>query len=528
MKGGKPYDVIILGAGFSGLLAAALLAKRGRHVLVLEEEATPGGLSHREARETFSYIKGPALFLGFERDGLYDRLFVELGLSLSMLKKEGTLFLRSIPPFQTVLPQHRINFYVDPNELLGELSREFPDHIQGFRALSLEIGRWDEILRPAYHLVKRRSLRGFGEWVDHFRERVRLKAAVRIPRRKKALAFLEPFGLDSEFCRGLELALLLFMGRTLKEATGLDLLLLLGLLRREVVAISGGIPRLAELLVKVIQDHQGEVIFSQPLEALIIEGRRLTAIRTKEGEVSVAGSVIANIPFLRLPQAGSERRFLSLYFAIAADALPSAMSEHLLMTRSLPEPPFADNFLFLILSGLKDSEAAPRGQPLTRCSDQKQTPGLSWAVPSPQDLPVAGQRVKGQRALQVITSLSESREPTPAELERLRDSILAQLIDLMPFSRPSLTFLGYDLWTAGEDNRLSAVGASLLSRAKDRSRNGATYYTMPIRNLFLLPDQGHRPAWDLGQARSALELAEHLLELGRTEGMLGFRYRRRS
>lgn len=494
MKGGKPYDVLILGAGFSGLLAAALLAKRGRHVLVLEEEATPGGLSHREARETFSYIKGPALFLGFERDGLYDRLFMELGLSLSLLKKEGALFLRPIPPFQTVLPRHRINFYVDPNELLNELGREFPDHIQGFRAFSLEIDRWDEILRPSYHLVKRRGHRGFGEWVDHFYESMRLKAAVRVPRRKKAPAFLEPFGLDSEFCQGLELALLLFMGRTLNEATGLDLLLLLGLLRREVVAISGGIPRLAELLVQVIQDHRGEVIFSQPLEALIIEGRRLTAIRTKEGEIPVSGKVIANIPFLRLPQAEYERRFLSLYFAIAADALPSAMSEHLLMTRSLPEPPFADNFLFLILSGLKDSEAAPRGQ----------------------------------RALQVITSLSESREPTPAELERLRDSILAQLIDLMPFSRPSLAFLGYDLWTAREDNRLSAVGASLLSRAKDRSRNGATYYTLPIRNLFLLPDQGHRPALDLGQARSALELAEHLLDLERTEGMFGFRYRRRS
>lgn len=494
MKGGKPYDVIILGAGLSGLLAAALLAKRGRHVLVLEEEAAPGGLSHREARETFSYMKGPALFLGFERDGLYDRLFVELGLSLSMLKKEGALFQRSIPPFQMVLPQHRINFYVDTNELLGELSREFPDHIQGFRALSLEVDRWDEILRPAYHLVQRRSPRGFAEWVDHFRERVRLKSAVRVPRRKKALAFLNPFGLDSEFCQGLSLLLLLFMGRTLKEATGLDLLLLLGLLRREVVAISGGIPRLAELLVKVIQDHQGEVIFSQSLEALIMEGRRLTAIRTKEGEVPVAGSVIANIPFLRLPQAGSERRFVSLHFAVAADALPSAMSEHLLMTRSLPEPPFADNFLFLVSSELKDGEAAPGGQ----------------------------------RVLQVATCLSESREPTPAELERLRDSILAQLIDLMPFSRPSLTFVGYDLWTAREDKRLSAVGASLLSRAKARSRNDATYYTLPIRNLFLLPDQGHRPASDLRQARSALELAEHLLDLERTEGMFGFRYRRRS
>ena len=487
MKGGKPYDVIILGAGLSGLLAAALLAKRGRHVLVLEEEAIPGGLSHRAVREGFSYMRGPALFLGFERDGLYDRLFMELGLSLSMLKKEGTLFRRSAPPFQVVLPHHRLNFYQDPGELFNELSREFPDHIQEFRALLSEIDRWDGILRPAYHLAQKRSPRGFGEWVDYFRERLKLSAAVRAPRRQKASAFLEPFGLDSEFCQGLELTLLLFTGRTLKEATGLDLLLLLGPLRREVIAITGGIPRLAEQLVKVIEEHRGKVAFSQSLEELVVERRRLTAIRTKETEVPVAGSVIANIPFLRLPQAGGGRRFLTFYFGIASDALPSAMSEHLLMTQNLKEPPLADNFLFLVVSELKDRAAAP----------------------------------EGQSALQVITSLSESGEPTPAELERLKDSILAQLIYLMPFSRPSLTFVGYDLWTARENKRLSAVGASLLSRAKARSRHGATYYTLPIRNLFLLPDQGHRPAADLGQARSALELTEHLLDLERSKGLLG-------
>src|SRR5688500_12175716 len=40
------YDVIIIGSGISGLTLAALQAKQGRSVLVLEKHYTAGGLTH--------------------------------------------------------------------------------------------------------------------------------------------------------------------------------------------------------------------------------------------------------------------------------------------------------------------------------------------------------------------------------------------------------------------------------------------------------------------------------------------------
>lgn len=49
-------------------------------------------------------------------------------------------------------------------------------------------------------------------------------------------------------------------------------------------------------------------------------------------------------------------------------------------------------FLSVILTTLPLSP----GQPLTHCSDQEQTLGLSWTAAAVQDLPAAGQRVKGQ------------------------------------------------------------------------------------------------------------------------------------
>src|SRR5690349_15160628 len=39
----KPYDILIIGAGHNGLVAAAYLAKQGKKVLVLERRTLVGG-----------------------------------------------------------------------------------------------------------------------------------------------------------------------------------------------------------------------------------------------------------------------------------------------------------------------------------------------------------------------------------------------------------------------------------------------------------------------------------------------------
>ena len=73
------YDVVVVGAGFTGLAAAHDLAKAGRKVLVLESDASPGGLAG-----TFEFQDGVRIekfyHHWFNNDAYVPQLVKELGL----------------------------------------------------------------------------------------------------------------------------------------------------------------------------------------------------------------------------------------------------------------------------------------------------------------------------------------------------------------------------------------------------------------------------------------------------------------
>ena len=72
-------DVIVIGAGIAGLTAAALLARSGLKVVLLEKQSRPGGYFMGFKRKGFVFDSSIQWLNGFNSDGLVGRIFGYIG-----------------------------------------------------------------------------------------------------------------------------------------------------------------------------------------------------------------------------------------------------------------------------------------------------------------------------------------------------------------------------------------------------------------------------------------------------------------
>jgi C-3',4' desaturase CrtD len=115
-------DVTIIGAGFAGLTAGALLAKDGLKVQVLERDVHPGGCAASFTRTTphgdFRFAVGATVAAGLEPGGILNSIYKKLGLHApgQSLKRIMRVHLNAQP----------VEVSSDRNAWKLELMRAFP------------------------------------------------------------------------------------------------------------------------------------------------------------------------------------------------------------------------------------------------------------------------------------------------------------------------------------------------------------------------------------------------------------------
>ncbi|HEY5649178.1 MAG TPA: NAD(P)-binding protein, partial [Nitrospiria bacterium] len=404
------FDLIMIGAGLEGLLCAALLAKRGRRVYLMDESGEPGGASFRIQHKGYSFVQGPTLFLGFDRDGLYDRLFNELGISLARLKKDSSTLLRTRPPFQVVLPNHRVDYYNEAGKLQEELHREFPDQVREIRSLWREMEECDQALQSRLILTHPVRPATVKDWTDELKERWRFSSTVGSRKKIPAKEVIEKHRIGPDLRRILEILCLFFFQRSLEEASSLDLVYLIGIVRREMVTVNGGIPGLAPLLVKAIQESRGHVFLGQAASELVFRRRTLDGVRTARGEVIRANHVVVNRTWS--PDGGdSGRTEFSLYFGVPERVIPEPMKNHLFLLKPNGQGKGGESTLYIRINPKVGKDGVP----------------------------------EGQRALQVTGFLDEEDRSRDEIRKDLVEEVKDQLGWLIPFSEGHLELLGEDI-----------------------------------------------------------------------------------
>jgi prolycopene isomerase len=129
-------NIVIIGSGMAGLVAAATLSRRGHKVTVLEQFPTPGGVTAPFEQDGFRWDLGQLLVEGFGPGEPTGEIFADLGIADQVrLKKDDRRYV--FPDFEINKPEQ----FGGIHWRMHRLAEIFPGEVKG-------LGRyWNDALR---------------------------------------------------------------------------------------------------------------------------------------------------------------------------------------------------------------------------------------------------------------------------------------------------------------------------------------------------------------------------------------------
>ncbi|MBK1721180.1 1-hydroxycarotenoid 3,4-desaturase CrtD [Thiocystis violacea] len=276
-------NVIVVGAGIGGLVAAVQLAARGLQVQVLERAGTPGGKMREITLGTHRIDAGPTV-LTMRR--IFEDIFADAGATL-----EDYLTLEPLE----IIARHawseheRLDLFADHERTVDAIG-DFAGaaEAKGYRAFRDRARMIYETLettfihapRPSFFgLMKRCGLRGFGGlsgvkpydslWDilgDYFKDQ-RLR---------------QLFGRYSTYC-----------GSSAFQAPA-TLMLIAHAEQQGVWSVAGGMQQVASALAQLAEKHGASIEYHQEVVEILTEHGHSSGVRLANGDVRAADAVVVN------------------------------------------------------------------------------------------------------------------------------------------------------------------------------------------------------------------------------------------
>lgn len=284
----KNYDVIVIGSGIGGLTAAALLAKAGRQVLLLEQHDRAGGYAHGFKRKKYTFDAGVHLTSGCGLHG-FDGGQVIAKVLQAIDQYEQVEFIR-IDPFAFVsVADVAVELPASIDGLVNQLGALFPDERQGLTdlltlclQLAGQVAKADEVMATGdVHdfyseldlLFKYRRSTLANVWKDYLRD----------PKLQSIFAALWPYvGLPPE-----------------KVSFVYWASMLMGYVADGAYYCKGGFQLFANSLAAGLVQAGGEILYKQQVGKIIINDAQVQGVQLASGEIIEAPTVISNADMLQ-------------------------------------------------------------------------------------------------------------------------------------------------------------------------------------------------------------------------------------
>jgi phytoene dehydrogenase-like protein len=412
------YDVIVIGSDLSSFIAALLSARYGRKTLLLDES----GLGDCLTLSDYTFNIDPLPWSGFGNGQIFTKLFSELNIPLPDPAKISPLN----PAFQVILPDQRIDFFIDREALINDISREYPADGKQIQSLYQSVDKLSETLEKSI-------LESLGAGYATLKERMQNWLDMpffagdiwRLSQKLRGLEKLPGLGklFDSE--------LTLFSSQHVNHEKPLSSAYLLSLPWRGVYYLFGGKHLLIGQLRKRYEELRGESLTDCSITAIRTGSRIEVDIKPRGKPISVMGQelvISAKSPALpgllagdrklsklarRLRRVEPSQYPFTLHMGVENRGLPDRMSEYVIFVPREHEDGAGETgpFLFLESSVAEDTGLAPRGK----------------------------------RALTATAFLARSpRDMDDGELKSMGDRMLKTLESFLPFLRESMALINMD------------------------------------------------------------------------------------
>jgi protoporphyrinogen oxidase len=245
----EPFDVVIVGGGFTGLTAAYVLSKQGHKVCVVEADSTPGGLAG-----TFQFTDGVKLekfyHHWFNNDIYVPELVKELGM-------EGEVV--TLPTRTGMYFNGRMWKLSTPMDLLRFSALSLIDRIR-LGLLVFQVRRVKD-----WKTIEHLSIR---EWLESL-------CGSNVYRIVWEPLIQSKFSIYSEAVNAVWMwKKLVLRGSTRNDKGG-----------EELAYFKGGFGRLAQALVEAIERNGGKVVLGEKVKGVRVEGGRVHALQTDRDEI---------------------------------------------------------------------------------------------------------------------------------------------------------------------------------------------------------------------------------------------------